>query len=304
MKLYLPQHHTLNLSLLEDEFEIVERPYQADYAIAWKNDIEGGFPLSRTIMCQTEPPVTTSRRRIYAAFHKYHTVLRYAPSPAAHNEFSFSDRPHLYPYRPPEGNIRTWARGRLDDVECRGIFFAGKREKDLAPTTEGPVLYGLRSRVAAILRDTFGGSCLGKGHLEGEGTGWPGYPSQLEQIVNRRPAYVLAFENFRLPGYITEKFWSGILSDRPTIYYGAPDITEHVDPDAFIDISPAIDGLEFDEEHMLELILSVDVGRVRRAARVLVDGIGNQPNEEMDFCTRFVIDRISRGRSLSRGGGE
>lgn len=288
----LPERHTLNADMLRSAFHIVDDPTQADYGIAWKTD-RTGLPPERVVMCQSEPPVKPAIRRSYVQFSKYHTVLRFSPDPAAPNEFAFSDRPHLYPYRPPEGAIRTWFRD--EPAEGEGIFFAGQRQKDLSLTPQGPVLYGLRSRVAAFLRNEFGGYCFGEGWADNpkhHTQGWPGYAHQLKEIVRYDPAYVLAFENFRLPGYITEKFWSGILSYRPTIYYGAPDISEHVDPAAFIDISPAIEEISFDPSTLVDIVMCINRNRQREAVRSLVASIGNEPDEERDRCTAFIINRI------------
>jgi len=49
--------------------------------------------------------------------------------------------------------------------------------------------------------------------------------------------FVIACENTRLKGYITEKIVSAMLAGAIPIYYGAPDIAEHFNPKSFIDAS-------------------------------------------------------------------
>ena len=60
--------------------------------------------------------------------------------------------------------------------------------------------------------------------------------------------FVIACENTRLQGYITEKIVSAMLAGAIPIYYGAPDIAEHFNPKSFIDAS--VVGWE---ERVLEL---------------------------------------------------
>ena len=49
--------------------------------------------------------------------------------------------------------------------------------------------------------------------------------------------FVIAGENSRRPGYVTEKIVSAMLAHAVPIYVGAPDIAEHFDPGSFIDAS-------------------------------------------------------------------
>lgn len=48
--------------------------------------------------------------------------------------------------------------------------------------------------------------------------------------------FVIAFENTTTPGYITEKFIYPIMAGCIPIYWGAPDIVDHFNPDRFINV--------------------------------------------------------------------
>jgi hypothetical protein len=49
--------------------------------------------------------------------------------------------------------------------------------------------------------------------------------------------FVICCENSRHQGYITEKIISAMLANAIPIYLGAPDITDHFNPDSFIDVA-------------------------------------------------------------------
>jgi hypothetical protein len=46
--------------------------------------------------------------------------------------------------------------------------------------------------------------------------------------------FVVGFENLRTKGYFTEKLISARLADTVPVYWGAPDIEDHVDPKSFV----------------------------------------------------------------------
>lgn len=46
--------------------------------------------------------------------------------------------------------------------------------------------------------------------------------------------FALVFENNRVPGYVTEKITNALLADTVPIYWGAPDIAEHINMDRII----------------------------------------------------------------------
>ena len=48
--------------------------------------------------------------------------------------------------------------------------------------------------------------------------------------------FTLCLENAIFPGYVTEKIFDALFAGSIPIYYGAPDITELIPNDSFIDI--------------------------------------------------------------------
>ncbi len=74
------------------------------------------------------------------------------------------------------------------------------------------------------------------------GRGWEGRPSnrgavtnKLETLSNYR--FCIAFENCDdAPGYITEKLLDCLLAGVVPIYWGAPNVTDHIPKDCFIDV--------------------------------------------------------------------
>lgn len=65
---------------------------------------------------------------------------------------------------------------------------------------------------------------------------YKGYiPRKADAITHAK--FVLTYENTRSPGYISEKIYDVMLWGAVPVYLGAPDITDQVPPDCFIDRS-------------------------------------------------------------------
>lgn len=50
----------------------------------------------------------------------------------------------------------------------------------------------------------------------------------------RRYRFTIAYENLAFPGYVTEKLIDGLVSGTVPVYWGAPDIAQHVPPEACV----------------------------------------------------------------------
>jgi hypothetical protein len=117
------------------------------------------------------------------------------------------------------------------------------------------------------------------------GGGWhslwklpPKYRKRLTRIVDphvgrvtdkigtlRKYKFNLCFENVRYPGYVTEKIFDAMVAGTIPVYWGAPDITEMVPADAFIN---AADFSGFDPMHDFMRTLSVgEAERILKAGR-------------------------------------
>jgi hypothetical protein len=85
--------------------------------------------------------------------------------------------------------------------------------------------------------------------------------NKLNTISNYR--FCLCVENFEYPGYITEKIIDSIVAQTVPIYFGAPDIQNHVPSDCYIDvrsfanIKSLYDYIQnIDEEHYQKIIIA------------------------------------------------
>ena len=100
------------------------------------------------------------------------------------------------------------------------------------------------------------------GEFDLYGRGWFEMPSnrgavtnKLETLSNYR--FCVAFENCdNAPGYITEKILDCLLAGVVPIYWGAPNVTDHIPKDCFIDVR------DFNSyEELLKFVRDVDYAR-------------------------------------------
>jgi hypothetical protein len=79
--------------------------------------------------------------------------------------------------------------------------------------------------------------------------------NKLETLSNYR--FCIAFENCdSAPGYITEKMLDCLLAGVVPIYWGAPNVTDHIPKECFIDIR------DFNSyEELLKFVRDVDYAR-------------------------------------------
>ena len=308
-KVFVYPRNSLDKKMLAAQLDLVDNATAADFAIAWKDDIPG-ISRNRVVMCQSEPPIATGRAVTYQQFAEYHTVIRFDPDPNAANEFPFGDSPHLYPYRP----AMSWRQE--PEPDGKGIYFAGmKRTRRFRNPYGYEIIYALRSRIADRCLQEFGGECVGRGwdrNTRGRDRRFPDDPFNLVMwhekkfidIKKLNPMFVLSVENSRVPGYITEKFWDGLLSGRVMVYLGAPDLAEHVPTGRE---APFIDASEFYGKGQDNFDLNGLIGRMKQVerdmtlradilwkAKMYLDRIA--ACDPMDGCrklTQFVIERIN-----------
>lgn len=62
----------------------------------------------------------------------------------------------------------------------------------------------------------------------------PSGPENKQRVISNYK-YAICFENTSFPGYITEKIFDCFFAGCIPIYYGAPDINNHIPPETFID---------------------------------------------------------------------
>lgn len=133
-----------------------------------------------------------------------------------------------------------------------------KANENSANTAEGKTREGIQLAVDALGKCT-GGTGLRKQHSGGSRF----HPSYYAEAVNIYSDYlfVIAFENTKLDGYVTEKIVTAFLSGAIPIYWGSPKIMEIFNPEAFIYVSG-----QDDFDRAIEEIFAVanDVERQRR----------------------------------------
>lgn len=102
--------------------------------------------------------------------------------------------------------------------------------------------------------------------------------------------FVLAIENSRHPGYITEKIINPMLAGAIPIYYGAPDVIQHFNPKSFIRID---DFASF--EDAIQYIKQVDQSQELYDA-YLKEPWFSTPNDTVKslFQGRSIVDLLSR----------
>lgn len=85
-------------------------------------------------------------------------------------------------------------------------------------------------------------------------------------------SYCLCFENMKMSGYITEKIFDCFYSGVIPIYYGAPDVTNYIPKDAFIDYREFEDDI--DMHHYLSSLSSKSISHYRNNAKDFLNGGG------------------------------
>jgi hypothetical protein len=104
----------------------------------------------------------------------------------------------------------------------------------------------------------------------------PHFPSYRGSVANKweilpRYRFALCYENVSdQPGYITEKIFDCMRSDCVPVYWGAPNVTDYVDPDALID------RRTFESDSDLErFLLAIDEVRYERYREVIASYLGS-----------------------------
>lgn len=117
-------------------------------------------------------------------------------------------------------------------------------------------LYGKRVEAIRFFERAAGGE------FDLYGRGWYEMPSYRGAVTNkletlRNYRFCIAYENCdNAPGYITEKMLDCLLAGVVPIYWGAPNVTDHIPKDCFIDVR---DFASYEE--LLKFIHDVDYGK-------------------------------------------
>lgn len=243
IKICIPERTNLFEPILEEAFERVGNPNEADFIIA-QSTINPNWDFSKVIYIAIEPPLADHRLFCYSNFDKFHTVITHNPNSENDNEFPFTknDEVQFYPTRADPYPFVT----REDTIIGeRGVFYAGMIGfYESAPDKFGGInITALRSILGNYFNKEFPASKI-------IGNGWNGQvvkvgnwrEDKLVQIEKSKCDFVLALENTIYPNYLYEKIWDGITADRVTLYLGDPNVHRHIPLNCFIDLRPYFDS--------------------------------------------------------------
>jgi len=230
----------VDINHIKKEIEVVN--HNPDLYLCY-NVMPKEIPIGKCLLLLIEPPLSKDRLNLYGNFDKFHTVYTYNPN--GHNQFpaAINHRFDVFPYYPGCINYIT----RKDTtIKTRGVYFAGLKGSYTTKKIKfnNINLYPSRNKLVEFLRRT----CINKSIY---GNGWPNGETKMatvkkgkiswrhykrNEIQRNNCDFVLALENSMLNNYISEKIHDGFTSDRVTLYLGAPNITDYIPQDCFVDL--------------------------------------------------------------------
>lgn len=113
---------------------------------------------------------------------------------------------------------------------------------------------------------------------------WKGKAASKADTLSRY-TFALCFENQALKGWITEKIFDCFFSGTVPVYWGAPDVTEFVPPDAFIDMRQFEDFGAL--RSFLHRLSPTEVQRYRDAGKAFVESEKFRPFRMEALATLF-----------------
>lgn len=283
-------------TLAERGWDITDSPNDADLFCTYLAPPPDCDP-ARTILMQGEPPITPGRVALYERAAEFMGWVTFSPKTA--NAIAFSDAaPHMLPY-PPRMELRV----RRDDSELcrkgRGIYFAGHKRPAHKPDAVQcgvPIIYHRRARWASRLMERLGGRCVGAGWTEQTKDAPGGWgASKFADLAAGDFDFHFCAENCIMRGYISEKFWHGLLSDRVAVYMGHCAIKRAVDPSAYV----FADDFATPDD-LADYLLRMTPRQYRAiiaAARGVLDDVGDRPEQELRRLTARVCDMAEKVRA-------
>lgn len=150
-------------------------------------------------------------------------------------------------------------------------------------------LYGKRVEAIRFFERAAGGE------FDLYGRGWYGMPSyrgavtnKLETLSNYR--FCIAFENCdNATGYITEKMLDCLLAGVVPIYWGAPNVTDHIPKDCFIDVR---DFNSYDD--LLKFVRDIDYGKYLQYLGAMNTFLASSKSEQFrnDWYVKQILQHI------------
>lgn len=296
----------LSSKILRDHFTIVFYEKESNFNIV-SNTFDTSFDPKKCILILSEPPITRHRKFLYNNKSKFHTVLTF--NPESKNEFSFSRNPVIFPYNPYDSLIVN--RSKDDMVlKSRKIYYAGHNGRSLDTYKEYTNLYSLRLElITKLYQDpNFDIRVYGNNwqfdtkktkyddqSIKNQSINYNWRSQKIIDMDNIKSEFVLSLENCILPGYISEKFHDGLLSDRVMLYLGEPNISNYVLTDCFVDLRAIYKNNTIDPQDIFDIINSFSVSKYREMidnARDFRKSIKGMWLTQLAKTTEFIANRI------------
>ena len=241
------------------------------------------------------PELARYFRRVYS-WSDAESLARFVPGdcPVAPFRIPMPNETVLEPY---------WSRR-----ERAGIIIVNSNK--LAALQDGELYTG---RLRAIKYfDAHGGIELW-GRLWDKGLGTPQLDAEFGDAVRRvwrgpvadkyeamsRCRYAICFENMILRGWVTEKIFDCFYAGTIPVYFGAPDIADHIPADCYIDFR---EFSSYDDlRKFLDGLGEADRERYREAGRAYLGSAAFRPYSADAFADRFLgdVETHLRERGLS-----
>lgn len=310
LKIHIPRMnvggcHKLNTPMLLEEFDIVDKPEDADYILAWKGLNIKNVDLSKVLFFQDEPLITKHRIDLWERYDQMHTVCCLNPDPTKKNQFQITNNPLAFPYQSYyEGVIRANTK-----MNKRHLFYAGwNKPSTFRLSKEGTRVINLidvrEKMITEIFKTYPEATILGPewsftGKTAETNTPAPEKCLQKAKDIEACNAdFVLCLENSIFENYIADKVHDGLRTDRVMLYLGAPNVEEYIPTNCFIDLRPYFNTKtkEFDVPGMLERIKTItqeEYDQIIKHSREF-RMIKNKMQIQMKALTDFIIRRIRR----------
>jgi hypothetical protein len=123
---------------------------------------------------------------------------------------------------------------------------------------------------------------------------WRGVAESKAHVLSRY-RFAVCFENMILPGYITEKIFDCFGAGTVPVYWGAPDITDAVPPECFIDMRRFSDYEEL--RGHLRSLSDAEVDGHRQAAREFLSSSAFHPFRKEEF-TRLIAGIVAEDTGI------
>lgn len=131
---------------------------------------------------------------------------------------------------------------------------------------------------------------------------YKGFAKSKSQVLGKYK-FALCFENSILKGWTTEKIFDCFFAGTIPVYWGAPDIHEHIPPDCFIDMRQFKDYADL--KRRLKSMTDREIATYKENARAFLNSTAFQPYTKQTFVEKImrIVDEdaaAASGEAASR----